>query len=354
VKQPPQQPAAQVADATRWWATLLDEDDPISLEPLAKLAYPPFSLRNQAPEPEPEPEQQPVMLERHTECHPRKASRAQQQQQQQQQQPAATASECVTHFDGRVLAHYLVSTLSFAHPITRRELSLSECEHLDAYLQANRLGRPRVVQAFKRKDEQSTTPEQSTMATSDVDLQAESAALLQSLFSSNQRAPIRAGRSTAAMRNARRLQAAVMSLRPTVAAIAAEPQSPLEEASNGGLLVRSDSARDPERPSAPTVSRTTVQAGDQGLMQYPPLYGHCPSQQEQQRQARGSWCAPVVTSSGTVDAVRDFPTLGGASPPQANSSNSKQLTRMQQRWGSKSTVGPRKPLTMAALLEPEF
>ena len=59
-------------DTKRWW-TKLDEDDPISLEPLAELAYPPFSLRN-LPDLEPVPQQQ-----------------------------ASVVAGNVTHFDGRVL-----------------------------------------------------------------------------------------------------------------------------------------------------------------------------------------------------------------------------------------------------------
>lgn len=320
----------------RWWATL-DEDDPISLEPLAKLAYPPFSLRN-LPEPEPEAEQRegdlPERLERNTECHPRKFMQAQKQQH-------SVVADCVTHFDGRVLAHYLASTLSFVHPITRRELTLSECEELDDYLKVNHLGRPRVVQAFKRQD---SPPQQRTMATSDIDLQAESAALLQSLFSSSRRAPVRAGRNMSAMRNARRLQAAVMNLRPAVTefATADEAAGQTEETTDAGLLVRSESARDPQRPTVPSSS-TIVQAGDQGMMQYPTLYGRCPSQRQQH--PKGSWCAPVLTSaSGVVDVARDFPTLS------SNRGSSKQPTQVQQRWGKR--LGPRRPLTMADLLAP--
>lgn len=320
-------------DGMRWWTTL-DEDDPISLEPLAKLPYPPFALRN-LPEPEPEQEPQagdflPEKLARNTECHPRKLLGA---RQPQPQQPQAGA-ECITHFDGRVLAHYLASTLSFVHPITRRDLTLSECEQLDDYLKAYRLGQPRVVRAFQRKDER-----HSTMATSDVDLQAESAALLQSLFSSTRRAPTPAGRNASVMRNARRLQAVVMSLHPAADAVEAQ------ESANEALLVRSESARDPPRPSAPAAS-TLVQPGDQGMMQFPTLYGRCPSQSE--HQPKGSWCAPVLTAGGasSLNVVRDFPALSVCGAPQPQS---KRPTRMQQRWGRHT--GPRKPLTMADLLD---
>ena len=318
------------ADGTRWW-TILNQDDPISLEPLAKLPYPPFALRN-LPQNETEQESQtgdflPGKLARNTECHPHKLLGA---RQPQQQLPRAGA-ECITHFDGRVLAHYLVSTLSFVHPITRRDLTLSECEQLDDYLKAYRLGRPRVVQAFQRKDEQ-----HSTMATSDVDLQSESAALLQSLFSSTRRTHTPAGRNASAIRNARRLQAVVMNLHHAVDAVETE------ETANDALLVRSESARDPPVHSA---ASTLVQPGDHGMMQYPTLHGRCPSQVEYQ--PKGSWCAPVLTAaSSPVNVARDFPTLSECGILQRQS---KRPMRMHQCWGR--STGPRKPLTMADLLD---
>jgi len=72
--------------------------DPISLEPLADLPYPPFVLR---------------------------ANRAR-----------VSAND---NFDGNVLASYLVSTGRFDHPISRRELVREECVRLDAYLVHHKL-----------------------------------------------------------------------------------------------------------------------------------------------------------------------------------------------------------------------
>ena len=83
------QRALVAALGTRWWVTALaQEDDPISLEPLRKLRYPPFECRTD-----------PSL-------------------------PHRTSSDW---FDGRVLAHYLVATANFVHPISRRELSRVEC-----------------------------------------------------------------------------------------------------------------------------------------------------------------------------------------------------------------------------------
>ena len=68
--------------------------DPISLEPLLSLPYAPFELR------------------------------------------ADPSLVCTDNdwFDGHVLSHYLVSTGTFLHPISRRELTRDECASLDSYL----------------------------------------------------------------------------------------------------------------------------------------------------------------------------------------------------------------------------
>ena len=68
-------------------APWLTECDPISLEPLRLLRYPPFECRADL-----------------------------------------SLSHCVASdwFDGRVLASYLVSTGNFTHPISRRELTRAD------------------------------------------------------------------------------------------------------------------------------------------------------------------------------------------------------------------------------------
>ena len=84
--------AALSADGA-WWREL-DDEDPITLEPLRELPYPPFQLD----------------------------------------------SEGVTHFfDGAVLAQYMMSQGRFENPYTREALSLPECERLDAHLRQHDL-----------------------------------------------------------------------------------------------------------------------------------------------------------------------------------------------------------------------
>jgi len=262
-----------------------------------------------------------VQLERMLEKHPKAMT--------EEGQPA-TAAECRTLFDRRVLAHYLVSTLVFQHPITRRELREAECKALDAYLVANRLGRPRVLRAFARKDE--PTPEMST-AENVVDLQAESAALLRSLFTAPRRSHGRP--NMAAMRNARRLQAAVLAAVPAQAEEAAQPTAQPETA----LLVRSESHADPDPTPVTTVTPRTQQLREQ-TNAFPALG------ESTAAKAKGSWCAPVHAIASKVDVAKDFPTLGGGAQPA-------QPSRAQRRWGAagKGRTGRSGPLTMAMIME---
>ena len=57
----------------------------------------------------------------------------------------------VNLFDGRVLAYYLVSTLQFIDPYNRRDLTRSELQALDAYLAHHNLGNAGVVAAYDDK-----------------------------------------------------------------------------------------------------------------------------------------------------------------------------------------------------------
>ena len=70
-----------------WWRTL-QEDDPISLEPLNRLRYAPFDLKANA--------------------------------------------DITVWFDPKMLGNYLVSSASFVHPVSRRELTKDDCQALGA------------------------------------------------------------------------------------------------------------------------------------------------------------------------------------------------------------------------------
>ena len=77
-----------------WWRTL-QEDDPISLEPLNRLRYAPFDLKANA--------------------------------------------DITVWFDPKMLGNYLVSSASFVHPVSRRELTKDDCQALGALEKAKML-----------------------------------------------------------------------------------------------------------------------------------------------------------------------------------------------------------------------
>lgn len=114
-KGPPRKaPAARGRGRPQWWRRI-DDTDPITLEPLNKLAVPPFGLQSE--------------------------------------------DGAHTHlFDGRVLAMYLVSSGQFLNPLTNVPLDRADCERLDGHLKENRLGQPCVATVFdevERKGEES-------------------------------------------------------------------------------------------------------------------------------------------------------------------------------------------------------
>ena len=92
----------------RWWRQISDED-PITLEPLRSLKYPPFPLNTTNTSGE----------DLHSEDDHR--------------------GKGVHYFDGKALAEYLVSSSDFRNPITRGELTILDCQRLDAYLKKHRI-----------------------------------------------------------------------------------------------------------------------------------------------------------------------------------------------------------------------
>jgi len=113
-----------------WWQRDLSEEvcDPISLEPIREMTYPPFGLGGH-------------------------------------------------WFDGAVLATYAVSTSTFANPMTREPMTRQDCRALDEYLVENRLfvsNEPRVTEAFDLLNSRDTA--------NDSALRREATSLLHSLF----------------------------------------------------------------------------------------------------------------------------------------------------------------------------
>ena len=99
-----------------WWKTLEETIvDPISLEPIKDLNYPPFELVSQ-----------------------HKTS-----------DPSKSDGRVTHYFDGQFLAHYVVSTANFINPVNRARLDLGVCKRLDAYLRENTLPSARVAECFR-------------------------------------------------------------------------------------------------------------------------------------------------------------------------------------------------------------
>ena len=116
---------------TEWWREELTEEvcDPISLEPIRELEYPPFGLGGH-------------------------------------------------WFDGAMLATYAVSTSTFENPMTREPMTRNDCRSLDDYLERNKLfageKKPRVTEAFDLLTARGSDEDRS--------LRREATTLLHSLF----------------------------------------------------------------------------------------------------------------------------------------------------------------------------
>lgn len=164
------------------WKRLLPNDavDPISLEPLSSLHYPPFALTISPPYkpilewPVPEKDTNPSQ-EEHTKKiikDPREEVKKREQQVMEEQWGAILSSTSQKKsfddettlkdevpstqkhyhlFDGKVLAYYLVSTLQFIDPLNRRDLTRQEISNLDAYLAKHQLKKMRVLEAYDDK-----------------------------------------------------------------------------------------------------------------------------------------------------------------------------------------------------------
>mmetsp|Transcript_27421 Transcript_27421/g.37592 ORF Transcript_27421/g.37592 Transcript_27421/m.37592 type:complete len:658 (-) Transcript_27421:381-2354(-) len=110
-----------VTGGAQWWRSL-ELDDPISLEPLCDLPYPPFDLV--APPPSPNT----VSADNSDTSEPKTLP--------------------IQYFDGQVLAYYLVSTFNFTNPLSRSPLSRADCYRLDGFLRAHRLPAAGVTEAW--------------------------------------------------------------------------------------------------------------------------------------------------------------------------------------------------------------
>ena len=197
------------------WRKFIPNDsvDPISLEPLNKLTYPPFALCISPPyilideeswwKNENDDTTTTTTIKNKNDDEERQATILQQQwgtkvydvnntiqregkQQQQQQQPK-NESKNYHLFDGKCLAYYIVSTCQFIDPFNRRDLTKEEVRHLDRYMKKYE-GKSQLYEMFI---EQGTPTLNSAGIASQTQqgrtqlLQQEASLLLQSLYSTN-------------------------------------------------------------------------------------------------------------------------------------------------------------------------
>ena len=194
---PKPKPKKKKSNANRFpWRSFIPPNtvDPISLEPLDALPYPPFALTITPPHdpiPEwpvpvpkletkskhdgrtgnskvvedPEKRQEQLISEQWGDSIPRMKPKEKEHNDGTETSlvpipapvpvpisvPAVEKERHYHLFDGRVLAVYLVSTLQFIDPLNRRDLTRDEIKNLDLYLATHRLKKMRVLEAYDEK-----------------------------------------------------------------------------------------------------------------------------------------------------------------------------------------------------------
>jgi R3H domain len=151
------------------WKKLLPEDcvDPITLDPLASLKYPPFALVAEQPylpigwpmskredekpsSTETEEQRQARIL--HEQWGVLKAiEKNRTSPPSENANPSTNKERHVNLFDGRALAYYMVSQLQFIDPLNRRDLTRDEIVHLDQYLRRHKFFDLNVTEAYDAK-----------------------------------------------------------------------------------------------------------------------------------------------------------------------------------------------------------
>jgi hypothetical protein len=178
--------------------------DPITLDPLDRLPYPPFALAAQAPyDPVPEwpipPKEQGPQSSA-----PDKEDESKRQERILREQwgasfplphtdgstprpvapPDSVDQRHCNLYDGRALAYYMVSQLQFIDPLNRRDVTRDELINLDQYLRRHGFLNINVTEAFDAKGVTLSTAGSAahTAAGRAQILQQEAAVLLQALF----------------------------------------------------------------------------------------------------------------------------------------------------------------------------
>ena len=146
--------------------------DPISLDSLDTLQYPPFALVIEPPY---------IPIKKFPPLNENEILSSS----NQKTNDKSKQFNNLHLFDGKVLAYYLISQLQFIDPLNRRDLTRPELQALDDYLSDNNLGQAHVVKAYDCKgvtisaagSEAQTVSGQARM------LQEEARSILNALFS---------------------------------------------------------------------------------------------------------------------------------------------------------------------------
>ena len=293
----------------RWWLTeLATEEDPISLEPLRKLRYPPFRLRAD---------------------------------------PELPHWVSADWFDGKVLASYLISTGQFNHPISRRALTRDECAALDSYLSEHQLGEAHVELVFRHVKRNVDSATASSATSHVARLRAGAATVLGSLFGTEPTSTRAASSSSAASRDGN-LTIVDDDMRPSHQPVtAAELEAAVEEDPFPELPVASAVAI-AERPVGAALAgvwqdsvrtRTTAAAG--GLPAAAPPPPPEMSQEERERQGRArlerervEWARALRQAEAAAEAER-------ARELEAQSRASWEAQRERNEWAAAEAMAER-------------
>lgn len=151
------------------WKSKVPEDavDPITLDHIRDLEYPPFALVANEPyipiEEWPIPDQDSSIVLPPRETEEERQRRILAEQWGEQHATGATAdrdekSPLIQHekrhvnlYDGRALAYYMVSQLQFIDPLNRRDLTRDEINNLDSYLRRHGFHDLNVTEAYDAK-----------------------------------------------------------------------------------------------------------------------------------------------------------------------------------------------------------
>lgn len=156
------------------WIEYLPEGsvDPISLDSLDTLQYPPFALVIEPPY---------IPIKKFPPLNQKEILSSS----NQDTNDKSKQFNNLHLFDGKVLAYYLISQLQFIDPLNRRDLTRPELQALDNYLSENNLGQAHVVKAYDCKGVtiSSAGREAQTVSGQARMLQEEARSILNALFS---------------------------------------------------------------------------------------------------------------------------------------------------------------------------